>query len=180
MARGAEARTCLGRRPLQRAAGGRLRWAAGRRWPSRAATSLGLEPALPSTQHVQGSLPTSRLGWPCSSLTGSKNRLGAWGSCSASCTLAASGPLPGDRSPQAPAWGRAGRGRRLVGAPQSGEGTLAAASPTRSEVRHYMLSYTKLFLGVLVSTNYTRLQVKIFILSQCFPGCVGPFLCSLC
>lgn len=67
-----------------------------------------------------------------------------------------------------------------MGAPQRGEGTLAAASPTRSEVSHYMLSYTKLFLGVLVSTNYTRLRVKIFILSQCFPGCVGPFLCSLC
>lgn len=38
-----------------------------------------------------------------------------------------------------------------------------------------MLSYTKLFLGVLVNTNYTWLQVKIFILSQCFPGVCGTF-----
>lgn len=48
------------------------------------------------------------------------------------------------------------------GPPERG-GDLAAASPTGSEVKHYyVLSYTKLFLGILVSTNYTWLQVKIF------------------
>lgn len=64
--------------------------------------------------------------------------------------------------------------------PQRGERTLAAASPTRSEVRHYVLSYTKLFLGVLVNTNDTWLRLKYLFCHNVSLGCVGPFLCSLC
>lgn len=184
-ARGAEAGTCtcLGSSPhtgarAPPAASGRCWAPVGSRKALAQQSSHQPQPGATPPAHTACPGPPAYLEARVASLEASQEAgtgRAPGGAAQPSCALAASGPHPGDHSPQAPAWGQRGPWEEAGGAPQRGERTLAAASPTRSEVRHYVLSYTKLFLGVLVNTNYTWLQVKIFILSQCFPGVCGTF-----
>lgn len=191
-ARGAEARTCtcLGRHspqhrrpecPLQRAAGAGLRWAAGRRWPSRAVTSPSLEPPLPLTQHVQGRLPTSRLEWRRSRPHRKQEQAGRLeGLLSPPAPSQLLDPFLGTTALRPLLGGSGGPGRRLAGPPREGRGPSQPPAPPgqRSDTAcSVTLSYSWESLSTLIIPGY---RLKYLFCHNVSLGCVGPFLCSLC
>lgn len=102
------------------------------------------------------------------------------GAAQPSCALAASGPLPGDHSPQAPAWGGWGPGRRLAGPPREGRGPSQPPAPPgqRSDTMcSVTLSYSWESLSTLIIPGY---RLKYLFCHKVSLGCVGPFLCLLC
>lgn len=127
--RGVEARTCLGRLSPhtagQSALCSRQQVVGSCGWKALTPQSSHqprLEPPLPLTQHVQGSLPTSRLGWPCSRPHRKWNRLGTSRGCSALLCPCCFWTPSGDHSPQAPACGRGALGGGWLGTPRERRG----------------------------------------------------------
>lgn len=137
-------------RPLQQAAGGGLLWAAGRHWPSRAVTSLGLEPPLPLTHHVQGQPAYLKAGVALLEASQEVEQARCFeGLLSSPAPPQLLKPFLGTIAHR-PLLGAGGPGRRLVaggGAGRGGDPCSRQPHWVRGQTL-YVLSYTKLFLGV--------------------------------